>query len=73
MGWFEYSLCKMSASDITEPESCFENPEDLLVFDDGTTRWDIPGTNVGGDPVKGGWWYTRYNFKAKEDRSSYFI
>lgn len=59
MGWFEYSLCKMSENDITEPESCFENPEDLLVFDDGTTRWDIPGTNVGGDPVKGGWWYTR--------------
>ena len=59
MGWFEYSLCKMSETDITEPENCFNDPKDLLVFDDGETRWNIPGTNVGGDPVKGGWWYTR--------------
>jgi len=58
MGWFEYKICPMTEFDHTEPHWCFDSDDSLIEFTDGTTRWDIPGTNEGHRPGESGWWYT---------------
>jgi len=40
-GWFEFKLCKIGKTDVTEDEECFNGPNSIVQLENGGTRFSV--------------------------------